>query len=193
MASPVRTDEQIVPPNRWVPIGKSNCYLSEENLNPALFLRSLKAGSYKCQLDEQWFDLTQDTLRYAHNFTQVKRNLAQPESPLHLPTEEPVLGNIKFSGKGTKREVFGMTIPNELINDVIRGADYYDAYLEKVAKHQRYLAGEEVSDPDSLTKPAKQTKLKPTKQSKPTKPKAASKKPKPAPAKPHKKKRKPVS
>ncbi|GJZ74823.1 hypothetical protein Tco_0639288 [Tanacetum coccineum] len=119
------------------------------------------------------------------------------ESPLHLPTEEPVLGNLKFSAKRTKREVFGMTIPNELINDVIRGVDYYDAYLEKVAKHQRYLAGEEVSDPDFLApkpaKTAKQTKPKPTKPSKPTEPKAASKMPKPAPAKPHEKKRKPVS
>ncbi|GJZ92372.1 hypothetical protein Tco_0664437 [Tanacetum coccineum] len=130
-------------------------------------------------------------LQRLHNFH------PRPESPLHLPTEEPVLGNLKFSAKGTKREVFGMTIPNELINDVIRGADYYDAYLEKVAKHQRYLAGEEVSDPDSPApkpaKPAKQTKPKPTKQSKPTEPKAASKKPKPAPAKPQEKKRKPVS
>ncbi|GJR74351.1 hypothetical protein Tco_0086716 [Tanacetum coccineum] len=130
-------------------------------------------------------------LQQLHNFH------PRPESPLHLPTEEPVLGNLKFSAKGTKREVFGMTIPNELINDVIRGADYYDAYLEKVAKHQRYLAGEEVSDPDSPApkpaKPTKQTKPKPTKQSKPTEPKAASKKPKPAPAKPQKKKRKPVS
>ncbi|GKA43225.1 hypothetical protein Tco_0735949 [Tanacetum coccineum] len=121
----------------------------------------------------------------------------RPESPLHLPTEEPVLGNLKFSAKGTKREVFGMTIPNELINDVIRGADYYEAYLNKVAKHQRFLAGEEVSDPDSPApkpaKPARQTKPKPTKQSKPTEPKAASKKPKPAPAKPQEKKRKPVS
>ncbi|GKG36210.1 hypothetical protein Tco_0443888, partial [Tanacetum coccineum] len=75
-----------------------------------------------------------------------------------------------------------MTIPNELIND-------------KVAKHQRYLAGEEVSDPDSLApkpaKPAKQTKPKPTKQSKPTEPKAASKKLKPAPAKPLDKRAKP--
>ncbi|GJY31142.1 hypothetical protein Tco_0414637 [Tanacetum coccineum] len=110
--------------------------------------------------------------------------------PIHLPTEEPVLGNLKFSAKGTKREVFGMTIPNELINDVIRGADYYDAYLEKVAKHQRYLAGEEVSDPDSPApkpaKPTKQTKPKPTKQSKPTEPKAASKKPKPHRPKPSK-------
>ncbi|GJR28832.1 hypothetical protein Tco_1105064 [Tanacetum coccineum] len=130
-------------------------------------------------------------LQRLHNFH------PRPESPLHLPTEEPVLGNLKFSAKGTKREVFGMTIPNELINDVIRGADYYEAYLNKVAKHQRHLAGEEVSDPDSPApkpaKPTKQTKPKPTKQSKPTEPKTASKKPKPAPAKPQKKKRKPVS
>ncbi|GJV26010.1 hypothetical protein Tco_1378705 [Tanacetum coccineum] len=368
MAPPVRTDEQILPRIRWVPIGKSNCYLNEEKSQPspifkivvdilkqtnffraftasstipAIYIQQFwdticfdsKAGSYKCQLDEQWFDLTQDTLRDAlqitpvdknrafsppptpdtliefvnelgyprevinlsnvttndmfqpwralttiinlcltgktsgferprapvlqilwgvvnrahidyaermweeftqsiHNFTEDKRNLAQqaqgkkkatiilipsirftkliifhlqrlhnfhprPESPLHLPTEEPVLGNLKFSAKGTKREVFGMTIPNELINDVIRGADYYDAYLKKVAKHQRYLAGEEVSDPDSSApkpaKPAKQTKPKPTKQSKPTEPKATSKKPKPEPAKPQEKKRKPVS
>ncbi|GJU68112.1 hypothetical protein Tco_1254371 [Tanacetum coccineum] len=85
----------------------------------------------------------------------------RPESPLHLPTEEPILGYLKFSAKGTKREVFGMPIPNELITDDIRGADYYDAYLEKVAKHQRYFAGEEVSDPDSpAPKPAKSTKPK---------------------------------
>ncbi|GJY37409.1 hypothetical protein Tco_0422787 [Tanacetum coccineum] len=34
MASPVRTDEQIMPRNRWVPIGKSNCYLNEEKSQP---------------------------------------------------------------------------------------------------------------------------------------------------------------
>ncbi|GKF35109.1 hypothetical protein Tco_0108309, partial [Tanacetum coccineum] len=83
----------------------------------------------------------------------------RPESPLHLPTEEPLMGYLKFSAKGTKREVFGMPILNEFITDDIRGADYYDAYLKKVAKHQRYLVGEEVSDPDSPTpKPAKSTK-----------------------------------
>ncbi|GJZ04316.1 retrovirus-related pol polyprotein from transposon TNT 1-94 [Tanacetum coccineum] len=113
----------------------------------------------------------------------------RPESPLHLPTEEPVLGYLKFSAKGTKREVFGMPIPNELITDDIRGAQYYNAYLEKVAKHQRYLAGEEVSDPDSpAPKPAKATK-----QSKPLAPKGATMKPKPVPAKPKEKKRKLVT
>ncbi|GKD26550.1 hypothetical protein Tco_1232764 [Tanacetum coccineum] len=89
------------------------------------------------------------------------KNHPRRKSPLHLPTKEPILGYLKFSAKGTKREVFGMPIPNELITDDIRGADYFDAYLEKVAKHQRYLAGEEVSDPDSpVPKPAKSTKPK---------------------------------
>ncbi|GKA19982.1 hypothetical protein Tco_0699897, partial [Tanacetum coccineum] len=75
---------------------------------------------------------------------------------------------------GTKWEVFGMPILNDLITDDIRGEQYYNAYLEKVAKHQRYLAGEEVSDPDSpAPKPAKATKPKATKQSKPLAPKAA--------------------
>ncbi|GJU21714.1 hypothetical protein Tco_1155056 [Tanacetum coccineum] len=128
-------------------------------------------------------------LQRLHNFH------PRPNSPLHLPTEEPVLGHLKFSAKGSKREVFGMTIPNELINDVIRGAVYYDAYLEKVAQHQRYIAGEELSDPESPTsKPAKltkQTKPKATEQS--TVSKSQAKTSKPAPAKPMETKRKPVS
>ncbi|GKC23643.1 hypothetical protein Tco_1025793 [Tanacetum coccineum] len=339
VAPPTRTDEQILPRIRWVPIGKSNCYLDAKKLqsNPIYkiavdilkhtnFFRATDGG-YKCQLDEQCFNLTKDALRDAlqitpvnnnkafsspptqdtlinfvnnqgypkevkhlsnvvtndmfqpwralttiinlcltgktfgferpralvlqilwsiinrahidyvermweeftqsiHTFTKDKKNLAQhtqgkkkatlivipsvrftkliifhlqrkhkfhprPESPLHLPTEEHILGYLKFSAKGTKREVFGMPIPNELITDDIRGADYYDAYLEKVAKHQRYLAGEEVSDPDSpAPKPAKSTKPKVTKQAKPVAPKEATKKPQPAPTKPKGKKRK---
>ncbi|GJS89072.1 hypothetical protein Tco_0771708 [Tanacetum coccineum] len=138
-------------------------------------------------------------LQRLHNFH------PRPESPLHLPTEEPVLGHLKFSAKGSKREVFGMTIPNELINDVIRGADYYDAYLEKVAKHQRYIAGEELSDLESPApkpvKPTKQTKPKAIEQptvsktttKQPTVSKTKAKKSRPTPAKPQEKKRKPVS
>ncbi|GKG23466.1 hypothetical protein Tco_0391502, partial [Tanacetum coccineum] len=77
-----------------------------------------------------------------------------------------------------------MPILNELITDDIQGADYYNAYLKKVAKHQRYLIGEEVSDPDSPPpKQAKLTKPKISKQAKPATPKAATKKPQPAPTK----------
>ncbi|GJV70995.1 hypothetical protein Tco_1490990 [Tanacetum coccineum] len=38
-------------------------------------------------------------LQWLHNFH------PRPESPLHLPTEEPVLGHLKFSAKGSKREI----------------------------------------------------------------------------------------
>nr|GEX93268.1 histone deacetylase 14 [Tanacetum cinerariifolium] len=81
------------------------------------------------------------------------------DSPLHLPNEEPILGYLKFSAKGTKREVFGIPIPDNLITADIQGELYYKEYLEKVAKHQRYLVGEKGSDPDSpAPKPAKATK-----------------------------------
>ncbi|GJZ76899.1 hypothetical protein Tco_0641571 [Tanacetum coccineum] len=308
-APPARTDDQILPRIRWVPIGKSNCYLDVErsqsnpiykidvdilkNTNffraftasstiPSIHIQQFwdtvrydnKIGNYSCQLDEQWFDLTKDTLRNAlqitpvdtnnvfsspstpdtlikfvndlgyskvfrtlsdvvtndmfqpwralttiinlcltgktlrmweeftqsiHTFIEDKKNLAhhtqgkkkatlivipsvrftklivyylqskhkfhpRPGSPLHLPNEEPVLGYLKFSAKEAKRGVFGMPIPNDLITNDIRGEQYYNAYLEKVAKHQRYLAGKEVSDPDSpAPKPAKATKPKATK------------------------------
>ncbi|GKD76923.1 hypothetical protein Tco_1339544, partial [Tanacetum coccineum] len=257
MAPPIRTDEQIMPHIRWMPIGKSNCYLNEEKSQPSLifkiavdilkqtnFFRAFtasstipaiyiqqfwdticfdsKAGDIKCPPGRQmvlislkthsehssnhlgyprevinlsnvttndmfqpwralttiinlcltgktsgferprapvlqilWGVVNRAHIDYAermweeftqsiHNFTKDKRNLAQqaqgkkkvtiilipsirftkliifhlqrlhnfhprPESPLHLPTEEPVL----------------------------------------VAKHQRYLVGKEVSDPDS--------------------------------------------
>ncbi|GKB61071.1 hypothetical protein Tco_0917257 [Tanacetum coccineum] len=107
----------------------------------------------------------------------------RPDSPLHLPYEEYVLGYLKLSAKGTKWEVFGMPILNDLITDDIQGEQYYNEYLEKLAKHQRYLVGKEVSDPDSPTpKPAKTTKPKATKQYKPQPPK-----PTPATTEPSKK------
>nr|GEW56606.1 hypothetical protein [Tanacetum cinerariifolium] len=93
----------------------------------------------------------------------------RPDSLLHLPYEEYILGYLKFSAKRTKREVFRMPIPNELITADIQGEQYYNEYLENVAKHQRYLVSKEGSDPDSLT-----PKLaKATKKSKPSAPKAA--------------------
>nr|GEY67256.1 hypothetical protein [Tanacetum cinerariifolium] len=42
-----------------------------------------------------------------------------------------------------------MPIHGNFITTNIQGEPYYKEYLEKVAKHQRYLAGEKGSDPDS--------------------------------------------
>nr|GEU34645.1 hypothetical protein [Tanacetum cinerariifolium] len=343
MASPVRTDDQILPRIRWVPIGKSNCYLDLEKSQSNLIYKiafwdtvqyDKKAGCYRCQLDEQWFVLTKDTLREAlqitpvnnnqafipppssdalinffnelgylklvrnlsnvvtndmfqpwtalimiinlcltgktfgferprapllqilcdvftrahidyaeriweeftqsiHTFIEDKQNLSwhtsgkkkatlivipsiwftkliihhlqrrhrfhlRPNSLLYLPNGKPVLGYLKFIAKGTKREVFGMPIPASLITVDIQEASYYQEYLAKVFQHQRYLAGETGSNPDSLApKPAK-----PARKPKSTAPKAP---PRPsvstpvtsvqpattsAPAKPQEKKRK---
>ncbi|GJU42121.1 hypothetical protein Tco_1195078 [Tanacetum coccineum] len=67
-----------------------------------------------------------------------------------------------------------MPILNDHITVDIQEDPYYNEYLEKVAKHQRYLDGEEGSDPDSpAPKPAKSTKPVATKKSKPSAPKAA--------------------
>ncbi|GJR82399.1 hypothetical protein Tco_0153184 [Tanacetum coccineum] len=147
MASPVRTDEQIVPRNRWVPIGKSNCYLNEEKSQrspifkiavdilkqtnffraftasstiPAIYIQQFwdtirfdsKAGSYKCQLDEQWFNLTQDTLRDALQITPVDNNRAF-SSP---PTPDTL---VEFVNKlGYPKEV--MHLSNVTTNDMFQ-------------------------------------------------------------------------
>nr|GEZ35253.1 histone deacetylase 14 [Tanacetum cinerariifolium] len=90
----------------------------------------------------------------------------RPNSPLHLPNEEPVLGYLKFSAKGTKREVFVMPIPGSLITADIQEASYYREYLAKVAQHRRYLAGETggVQDqPEKKRKQATETSDKPPK------------------------------
>nr|GEX67089.1 hypothetical protein [Tanacetum cinerariifolium] len=80
----------------------------------------------------------------------------RPNSPLHLSNEEPVLGYLKFSAKGTKREIFGMPIPSKLITANIREAPYYQEYQENVAKHIRFLAGETKGTQDlPAPKPAK--------------------------------------
>nr|GEX02490.1 integrase, catalytic region, zinc finger, CCHC-type, peptidase aspartic, catalytic [Tanacetum cinerariifolium] len=247
MAPPTRTDDQILPHIRWMPIGKRNCYLDVEKLqsNPIYkivvdipkhtnFFRAFTASSTipSTYIQQIWEEFTQSI----HTFIKDKKNLAQhthgkkkatlivirsirftkliiyhlqrkhkfhprPDSSLHLPNEEPVLGYLKFSAKGTKREVFGMPISGNLITADIQGESYYQEYLAKVAKHQRYLAGEIGSDPDSpAPKPTKTTK-----KSKLTAPKTDSRPPvskpassqqpelKPAPAKTQGKKRKLVT
>ncbi|GKA49338.1 hypothetical protein Tco_0742411, partial [Tanacetum coccineum] len=251
MEPPVRTDEQIVPRNRWIiPVDNNRAFSSpptpdtlvefvnklgypkevihlsnvttNDMFQPWRALTTIinlcftgKTSGFERPrapvLQILWGVVNQAHIDYAermweeftqsiHTFTEDKRKLAQhtlgkkkptlilipsirftkliifhlqrlhnfhprPDSLLHLPTEEPILEY------------------------------YYDAYLEKVAKHQRYIVGEELSDPESLTpkptKPTKQAKPKATEQ--PTISETKAKKSKPAPAKPKEKKHKPVS
>nr|GEV63643.1 integrase, catalytic region, zinc finger, CCHC-type, peptidase aspartic, catalytic [Tanacetum cinerariifolium] len=184
MAQPVRTDDQILPRIRWVPNGKSNCYLDLEKsqsnpiykiamdlLKNTNFFRAFTASSTIPSIYVQQF---WDTIQYdkkdrcyrhvsnivtndmfqpwralitiinmcltgktsrqmesvlaynwkeedhsdfwftkliIHHLQMRHRFHRRPDSPLHLSNEEPVLGYLKFSAKGMKREVFGMPIP----------------------------------------------------------------------------------
>nr|GEY23653.1 E-beta-farnesene synthase [Tanacetum cinerariifolium] len=102
------------------------------------------------------------TKRIIHHLQRRHKFYPRPDSPLHLSNEELVLGYLKFSAKGSKREVFGMPIPGSLITSDIQTTSYYQEYLASVAKHRKYLAGETGSHLDSPapmpTKPARKPK-----------------------------------
>nr|GEV79771.1 hypothetical protein [Tanacetum cinerariifolium] len=93
--------------------------------------------------------------------------LTRPDSVLHLANDEPVLGYLKFSAKGTKKEVFGMPIPGRLITADIQEASYYQEYQENVAKHRGFLADAPTSAPaksqENKYKQATETTDKPAK------------------------------
>nr|GEX73084.1 hypothetical protein [Tanacetum cinerariifolium] len=136
MAPPTRTDDQIMPHIRWVPIGKSNCCLDVERsqsnpiykiavdiLKHTNFFKAFTASSTIPSIFIQQF---WDTVRYEKppGVTSSKYKFhPRPDSPLHLPNEEPVIGYLKFSAKATKREVFWMPILNKLITADIQGSD----------------------------------------------------------------------
>nr|GEY04344.1 hypothetical protein [Tanacetum cinerariifolium] len=174
MAPPTRTDDQIPPRSRWVPVGKSNCWRMWEEFTQSIysFVKDKKNLALHTQGKKKANPIVILSIRFTKliiHHLQSKHKFHPRPSSLHLPYEEYILGYLKFSAKGTKHEVFGMPISNDLITADILGEKYYKEYLEKVAKHQRYLTGEEGSDPDSpAPKPAKATK-----KSKPSAPKAA--------------------
>ncbi|GJW83770.1 hypothetical protein Tco_0156915 [Tanacetum coccineum] len=70
IAPPTRTDDQVLSLSKWVPISKRP-------------LRHTSTGLYKCQLDEQWFNLHKDLLRDALDITPTNDNnpfVAPPSS-----------------------------------------------------------------------------------------------------------------
>nr|GEW95231.1 copia protein [Tanacetum cinerariifolium] len=133
MAPPLCTDEEIVPHNRAFTASSTipSIYIQQFW---DIIQYDKKAGSYMCQLDEKWAlvlqilwgIVTQSNIDYAERiweeFTQsihtfIKDNRGGTSSTqdmtLHSTCrmKEPILGYLKFSAKGSKREVFGMPIP----------------------------------------------------------------------------------
>ncbi|GJZ39872.1 retrovirus-related pol polyprotein from transposon TNT 1-94 [Tanacetum coccineum] len=126
MAPPVRTDEQILPSLRGGAIGKK----SKGKRNLAQHTLGKKKATFILIPSIRFTKLIIFHLQRLHNFH------PRPESPLHLPTKEPVLGHLKFMWpQGEHNEKSLGVIPNELINRChVEEQTSYDAYLENVAK-----------------------------------------------------------
>nr|GEW72749.1 hypothetical protein [Tanacetum cinerariifolium] len=202
MAPSTHTDDQILPRSRWRALttiinlcltGKTSGF--ERPRAPVLqILWGVVNRAHIDYAERMWEEFTQ----FIHSFIEDKKNLAlhtqgkKKANPLVILIVSLVLRepNGKSLGCRFRMNLSLMTFEVDNTNE----------YLEKVAKHQRYLAGEEGSDPDSpAPKPAKATKPKATKQSMPSVPKAApvtkpasakaskstsSQQPKPAPSAP---------
>nr|GEX61743.1 retrovirus-related Pol polyprotein from transposon TNT 1-94 [Tanacetum cinerariifolium] len=150
MAPPVHTNDQIMPRIRapvlqilWGIVKRANIDYAEriwEEFTQSIYTfiedkRNLSrhtSGKKKSTL------IVIPSIRFTkliiHHIQRRHKFHPRPDYALHLPNEEPVLGYLKFSAKGTKREVFGMPIPGSLITAVIREASYYQEYLAKATE-----------------------------------------------------------
>ncbi|GJR82395.1 integrase, catalytic region, zinc finger, CCHC-type containing protein [Tanacetum coccineum] len=127
MASPIRTDEQIVPRNRWVPIGKSNCYLNEEKSQSAniqvlpwtfsankFFLQSFYKASqqYRKSIIQQF----KDTIRLTSKAEVIIDNNRAFSSP---PTPDTL---VEFVNKlGYPKETSGFERPRAPVLQILWG------------------------------------------------------------------------
>ncbi|GJU73212.1 retrovirus-related pol polyprotein from transposon TNT 1-94 [Tanacetum coccineum] len=156
VAPPIRTDDQILPVNKWVPIGKSNCVLDvlKSQRNPIFpivvallkntnFFRAFTASStIPAIYIQQFWDtmcFNSSTGLYSCQLDEQWFNLhkdllrdALDITPTNMTTILLFVGN-------DGREIFGMPIPDALLIDEIKGAPYYSDYQEHVSKNQQIL------------------------------------------------------
>ncbi|GKB15715.1 hypothetical protein Tco_0849638 [Tanacetum coccineum] len=102
----------------------------------------------------------------------------RPGSSVHVTDDDFLLGNLKFVPKGEKDEVFGKSIPKELITEAIQNSSYYQQYLEMVARKPTAKEGGQKKTSSKADKPTPVKKPAPAKQTKPVKEKST----KPAPS-----------
>ncbi|GJS28274.1 hypothetical protein Tco_0488894 [Tanacetum coccineum] len=91
---PTRSDEQILPHNKWVPCIHS---FIEDKMNLALHMEGKKKVNPLVISGVCFTKLIINHLQSIHKFHK------RPGSLLHLPYEESALGYLKFSFKNTKR------------------------------------------------------------------------------------------
>ncbi|GJW71963.1 hypothetical protein Tco_0128880 [Tanacetum coccineum] len=137
--APTRSDDQILPFNAWLPVGKGNLLLDlqKSQKNPIFRISALDItpvdSAYPFEsppagktsgndkpihpiLQILWGIVTRTNVDYVELLHNLHRRLG---SPVHVTGDDFLLGNLKFIPKGEKDEVFGKPIPQELIIEAI--------------------------------------------------------------------------
>ncbi|GJU32037.1 hypothetical protein Tco_1175626 [Tanacetum coccineum] len=181
IAPPTRTNDQILPSSKWVPIGKSNCILwgitHRSNIDYAkriweefvqsiqTFLTDRKNLATASRGKKKTAHLLIPNVRFTkliiHHLKNKHNIHPRPGSALHYSHEENILNTLRYVGKDG-REIFGMPIPDALLTDAIKSAPYYNSYLEHVTEYQRYLNEEHDKADDKSPEPASSQPPKPT-------------------------------
>nr|GEZ98254.1 hypothetical protein [Tanacetum cinerariifolium] len=112
--------------------------------------------------------------------------LGYPSTLRNVSTKKSCAANSVRYVRKDGREIVGMSIPDALITDEIKGAPYYGEYQEHVAKYQQHPDAEHGKAVEGgATESSKATKVTKLKAAKATKP-ASDPKPKPASTQPPK-------
>ncbi|GJS79445.1 retrovirus-related pol polyprotein from transposon TNT 1-94 [Tanacetum coccineum] len=134
-------------------------------------------------LQMMWGIVTRSNVDYAEllweEFVQGIQTFFSHRASLSIPSKKSIP---HFVPKGEKDEVFGKPIPNVLITDAIRNSEYYQQYMEVVARKPTAKKGGQKKTTLEADKPKKSTPVKkpaPAKQAKPVKEKPT----KPTPSK----------
>nr|GEW25698.1 retrovirus-related Pol polyprotein from transposon TNT 1-94 [Tanacetum cinerariifolium] len=117
--------------------------------------------SFESKLREAWLNSTSCRCAWTWSAGHTMADVTAPtgQAPTMAPlirTNNQILarirwmqtGYLKFSAKGTKREVFGMPIPGSLITADLREASYYQEYLANMVKYRWFLSGEPARKPN---------------------------------------------
>ncbi|GJU53037.1 hypothetical protein Tco_1226751, partial [Tanacetum coccineum] len=103
-------------------------------------------------IQKLWYIVTRSNVDYAE--------LLRPWSLVHVIGDDFLLGNLKFVPKGEKDEVFGKSIPKELITEAIQNSSYYQQYLEMVARKPTAKEGGQKKTTSKADKPKRPTPVK---------------------------------
>nr|GFA06553.1 hypothetical protein [Tanacetum cinerariifolium]GFA06940.1 hypothetical protein [Tanacetum cinerariifolium]GFA07383.1 hypothetical protein [Tanacetum cinerariifolium] len=111
-------DVELVPIDEQVKFGHSNFRIDLEKSQPE--------GRLLLMIDQDFL-----CFNFFREWSQNNHISKRLQSYQHVIKIDATLGNLKFTNKGAKDLVFGMSIPTVMLNDDIKASADYSKYLVK--------------------------------------------------------------